>query len=154
VTRDTRIRSPETRIQEILEKLKARRFWITPQRLAVLEVLVSADSHPSLEDIYAQVKKRFPTTSLATVYKTVSLLKEMHEVLELGFPDAGNRYDSAKPYPHPHAICTRCRKIVDPELGSLSDLAEEMRRKTGFKILSHRLDFFGLCPDCQEKEKQ
>jgi Fur family peroxide stress response transcriptional regulator len=47
-------------------------------------------------------------------------------------------------------ICTRCRKIMDPELSSLDELSEEMRKKTGYRVLSHRLDFFGLCPACQE----
>ena len=59
-----------------------------------------------------KVKKVFPTTSLATVYKTVALLKELNEVLELGFPEGSNRYDGNKPYPHPHLICTKCNIFV------------------------------------------
>jgi len=144
-------RHAQERLQQMLEKLKRRRFRITPQRLAVLEILVESDFHPSVETIFAQVRKRFPTTSLATVYKTVGLLKEMHEVLELGFHDAGNRYDARKPFPHPHVICTSCGRIRDPELSGLQELAEEMGRKTGFTIVTHRLDFYGVCPECREK---
>ena len=106
---------------------------------------------PSVEEIYKEVMKLFPTTSLATVYKTITLLKELNEVLELGFPDGSNRYDGSKPYPHPHAICTKCKKILDPEISSVHELSEEMKQKTGFVISSHRLDFFGLCPECQGK---
>ena len=47
-------------------------------------------------------------TSLATAYKTVTLLKEIGEVLELGFGNDSNRHDGNKPYPHPHLICTKC----------------------------------------------
>jgi len=139
------------RIAEMLAKLKSRDFRITPQRYAVLSILANSEGHPSVEQIYKKVKAQFPTTSLATVYKTVALLKELNEVLELGFHDGNNRYDGHKPYPHPHVICTSCRSIMDPDLISLDDLSREMSKKTGYKILTHRLDFFGLCPACQRK---
>jgi len=142
---------PQKRVEEMLSKLKSRDFRITPQRLAVLKILASSESHPSVDDIYKEVKALFPTTSLATVYKTVSLLKELNEVLELGFPDGSNRYDGYNPVPHPHAICMTCKKIMDPELMNIDELSVEMSRKTGYKIFHHRLDFFGLCPDCQQK---
>jgi Fur family transcriptional regulator, peroxide stress response regulator len=137
------------RLERMLSKLKGKNFRLTPQRLAVLKILANDETHPSVAQVFNQVKAEFPTTSLATVYKTVILLKELNEVLELGFPDGSNRYDGAKPFPHPHMICTRCKKIVDPELNTLSDLHKEVSRKTGFQILHHRLDFFGLCPECQ-----
>jgi Fur family transcriptional regulator, peroxide stress response regulator len=142
---------PQKRVEEMLSKLKSRDFRITPQRLAILKILAASESHPSVDDIYKEVKTLFPTTSLATVYKTVSLLKELNEVLELGFPDGSNRYDGFNPVPHPHAICMKCKKIMDPELMNIEALSEEMSRKTGYKIFHHRLDFFGLCPECQQK---
>lgn len=141
----------ENRLQRMLSELKGKNFRLTPQRLAVLKILAEDETHPSVGQVYDRVIKEFPTTSLATVYKTIILLKELNEVLELGFPDGSNRYDGAKPFPHPHMICTRCKKIVDPELTSLSDLNQEMSRKTGYQILYHRLDFFGLCPECQSE---
>jgi len=142
---------PQKRVEEMLSKLKSRDFRITPQRLAILRILAESDGHPSVDTIYQEVKAEFPTTSLATVYKTVSLLKELNEVLELGFPDGSNRYDGYNPVPHPHAICMKCKKIMDPELMNIDALSEEMSRKTGYKIFYHRLDFFGLCPECQQK---
>ena len=141
---------PKDRLNSMLGKLKEHNFRITPQRVAILNELASNDTHPSVENVYEQVKKNFSTTSRATVYKTVALLKELNEILELGFPDGGNRYDGNKPYPHPHLICTQCKKIVDPDLQSLTEMTSELVLETGFKILNHRLDFFGICPDCQE----
>ena len=139
------------RLERMLEKLRERKFRITPQRLAVLKILAESKGHPSAETIYKQVRKVFPTTSLATIYKTVSLLKELGEVLELGFPEGSNRYDGNKPYPHPHIICVRCKKIIDPDLRGIERLSEEVSQKTGFRILNHRVDFFGLCPECQSE---
>ena len=74
------------------------------------------------------------------------------EVLELGFPDGSNRYDGNKPTPHPHVICIKCKKIVDPDLDSLDEMKKEVALETNFKILSHRLDFFGICSNCMAEE--
>jgi len=141
----------EDRLDQMLTRVRERSFRLTPQRMAILKILAYSEDHPTVDEIHHQVKARFPTTSIATVYKTVALLKEIDEVLELGFPDGSNRYDGNRPYPHPHAVCTRCKKIMDPEISSVEELSEEMKKKTGYTISFHRLDFFGLCPECQEK---
>ncbi|MBM4329375.1 MAG: transcriptional repressor [Deltaproteobacteria bacterium] len=143
-------RRSEKRFQQMLDKLRSLDFRITPQRLAVLRILSASEDHPTAEQIFEKVKTEFPTTSLATIYKTIALLKSLNEVLELGFPDGSNRYDGNKPFPHPHVVCVRCRKIMDPELISLDELKDEISKKTGFRIQHHRLDFFGLCRECQE----
>ena len=142
----------EQRLNQMLSKLKKHDFRLTPQRLAVLNVLAVSEGHPTVERIYETVRAEFPTTSIATIYKTVNLLKQLNEVLELGFPDGSNRYDGNKPYPHPHVICTKCKKIIDPNLGSLKDLTKEVIKETGFQILNHRVDFFGTCLDCQSRK--
>ena len=144
----------EDRLAQMLAKLKGRDFRLTPQRLAILTILASSEDHPTVDAIYSEVRCTFPTTSIATVYKTIALLKELNEVLELGFPDGSNRYDGNKPYPHPHAICVKCKKIMDPEISSVEKLSEEMKQKTGYVLSYHRLDFFGLCPECQGNHKR
>ncbi len=141
----------EQRLNQMLSKLKEHDFRITPQRLAVLKVLGVSEGHPTVERIYETVRAQFPTTSIATIYKTVKLLKQINEVLEIAFPDGSNRYDGNKPFPHPHVICVRCKKIIDPDLRSLKDITAEVVDETGFDILSHRLDFFGICGDCKRE---
>jgi Fur family peroxide stress response transcriptional regulator len=138
-------------MEKMVAKLREGAFRITPQRLAILEIMAAGAGHPSVDQVYEQIKKGFPTTSLATVYKTVNLLKSMNEVLELGFADMGSRYDGAKPYPHPHVICTKCGRIVDPAHISMDDLTLKLEQETGFKITRHQLYFFGECRDCSEK---
>ena len=141
---------PQVRMDTMINKLKERDFRITPQRLAVLRILAESEGHPSVEDIFRQVKPIFPTTSLATIYKTVNLLKNIGEVVELDFSEESNRYDGNRPYPHPHLICTKCKTVVDPDMVTISDLSEELAKKTGYEIVTHRLDFFGICPRCQK----
>ena len=141
---------PGVRLEEMLQRLKDQDFRVTPQRLAVLKILAVSDEHPSVEMIYEKVRPDFPTTSLATIYKTVNLLKQIGEVVELDFSEESNRYDGNKPYPHPHLICTQCKTVVDPDMATVTELSKELAKKTGYKIVNHRLDFFGVCPRCQE----
>lgn len=139
------------RFEIIIQKLRDNGHKITPQRLAIVDILAKSEGHPSVENIYDQVKRTFPTMSLATVYRNIVLIKSLGEVLELGFPDGSNRYDGNKPYPHPHVICIKCNKIVDPDLASLDEMKKEVASETHFKILNHRLDFFGICNNCLEE---
>ncbi len=142
---------PKIRLEIMIQKMREKGLRITPQRIAILRVLSKSKGHPSVENIYEQVNEEFPTTSVATVYKNVSMLKELGEVLELSFGSESSRYDGNKPNPHPHLICTKCKKIIDPDLDSLKDVSTELINETGFRITSHRLDFFGICPECQAK---
>lgn len=143
---------PRERFASVLKKLRENKHKLTPQRLAIAKILVRSEGHPNVEKIYERLQDDFPTMSLATVYRNVLLLKSLGEVLELGFPDGSNRYDGNKPYPHPHVVCLKCKKIIDPELTTLKDMTEEVANETGFHILTHRLDFFGLCGGCKNKE--
>ncbi len=139
---------PDQRYHSILRKLRDHNHKLTPQRIAIVKVLAHSDGHPNVEKIYEALQDDFPTMSLATVYRNVILLKSLGEVLELGFPDGSNRYDGNRPYPHPHVICVKCKKVIDPDLSTLQDMAQEVAQETGFKILTHRLDFFGICQNC------
>jgi Fur family peroxide stress response transcriptional regulator len=136
----------------MLRKLKAHGYKLTPQRLAIAKVLSVSKGHPNVETIFERLQDSFPTMSLATVYRSVMLFKSFGEVLELGFPDGSNRYDGNNPNPHPHVICIKCKKIVDPELESLDEMKKEVALETNFKILNHRLDFFGICSNCMAEK--
>ena len=140
------------RFEIIIRKLRDSGCKITPQRMAIVKILAGSEGHPSVEHIYKQIKSDFPRMSLATVYRNIILIKSLGEILELGFPDGSNRYDGNKPYPHPHVICVKCKKIVDPKLDSFEDMKKEVSAETKFKILNHRLDFFGICSNCMAEE--
>jgi Fur family peroxide stress response transcriptional regulator len=139
----------EGRVEELVTALRGKGHRLTPQRLAVLRVLVGSADHPSVEQIYEEVRRQHPMISRATVYKTVETLKEMAQVLELEFSGAGNRYDGRRAEPHPHLVCRGCGSIRDVELPALSREAREVAEKTGYELLGHRLDLYGVCPACQ-----
>lgn len=142
--------STDQRLEQMIAALRDAGHRITPQRLAVLKILAESRDHPSVEAIHGQIVREFPTTSLATVYKTITLLKKLREVLELAFAEGGSRYDGKLPFPHPHVVCSQCGAIVDPQFSGMAEMAAEMARKSGFRITHHRLDFIGLCPRCRQ----
>jgi Fur family peroxide stress response transcriptional regulator len=141
------------RFETLVSKLKQHGHRLTPQRLAILRIFTSSRDHPSVEQVYDQIKEQFPMTSLATVYKTVALLKEEGELLELGFANGSTRYDGYRPYPHPHLICIRCHRIIDLEGEGLDQPSFELAEKYGFHLVSHRHDLFGICPSCLALEE-
>ena len=139
------------RLDKLVERLREKGFRATPQRLEVLRLLLTSDAHPSAEGLYDQLKRRFPTLSLATVYKTIETLRSMGEVLDLEFKRGSTRYDGRFPYPHTHLICSNCGRIEDllhdPVTSDLSRAVTE----TGFALSKYRFDLYGLCKDCREK---
>ncbi len=143
----------QARFRQLVAKLKERRYRATPQRVALLKIIAASEGHPSAAQMFEQIRHLFPTTTLATVYKTLTLLKQMGEVLELEFSSAENRYDGNNPYPHLHLLCFQCRKIVDPQVDLLSRLPTQVAKKTGFQITGQRFDLYGICPDCQSKAR-
>ena len=142
----------QARFEELTQKLRERQCRMTPQRVALLRLLTSAEDHPSAAQLYERLRAQFPTTSLATVYKTLSLLYDMGEVLELGFGNHEARFDANRPDPHPHLICLRCWKIVDGEPSLVPSQVQEVAKGSGFQVTGHRLDVYGFCPDCQASE--
>ncbi len=141
------------RLDTLLQRLRQGGNRLTPQRLAIVRALLAHRGHPTVEQLHQAILPDFPTTSLATVYKTIALLKDQGEVLELGFGELGNRYDGRRPAPHPHLVCTRCGAVVDPEedgQGILQSLVDFLARQSGFAVSTHRLELFGLCPACRK----
>ena len=142
---------PQKRLEQMIRVLKDKGCRLTPQRLTILRILSKSEGHPSAEQIFEQIRADYPTTSLATIYKTLSLLKHVGEVFEVNFASLGSHYDGNKPYPHPHLICTKCGQILDPEFGPVAGISQEIARQTGYKITHQQLNFFGLCPQCQQE---
>ncbi|MEJ5314740.1 MULTISPECIES: Fur family transcriptional regulator [Anaerolinea] len=146
------MRDPEQRFQELMAKLRARAYRLTPQRVALIRLLAYSEGHPDAAELYRRLLDQFPTTSLATVYKTLNLLKEMGEVLEIeinGIGGEGSRFDGNDPAPHPHLICVRCHRIMDGQVSLTEEILQTVQGQSGYRVISHRLDFYGICPECQ-----
>lgn len=141
--------------QEVLvkaaEKLREHKIKNTPQRQVILAYLMNSHEHPSIDMIYAYVRKNGFSVSLATVYNTLELLLTHELIIEIAADTEGHmRYDYFAS-PHYHVICTRCNKIVDVFDDSYRRLEAEAHQKTGYRIFNSQYEVYGLCPDCQQK---
>ncbi|MCC6346956.1 MAG: transcriptional repressor [Nitrospirales bacterium] len=134
-----------------MEKFKETGLKLTPQRLAILDYLEGNAEHPSAEDVYRAVAKKFPTMSFATVYNTLEALRRRGSVLELTIDPGKKRFDP-NTQPHHHLICLRCRRIVDI-LGEY-DLNLSDERKNDFDIIGNHIEFYGICPKCKRTESE
>ena len=141
---------PQVRFDELIAALKERDFRLTPQRVELVRLIASSEGHPSAGQLYTRIKSKFPTMSHATVYKTLALLKEMGQVLEIDLRD-DSHYDGNRPQPHPHLICIQCNKIIDGEADFDPFAIHKLEQVSGYKILRSQVSFYGLCPDCKKE---
>ena len=118
------------------------------QREAILRILRGTTSHPAADWIYERVRREIPHISLGTVYRNLRLLKQDGEILELEFAGAQSRFDGNVQYHH-HFICEQCGRIFDVYEPMNKAMNDRVAEKTGFKVNDHRLEFRGLCEDCQ-----
>jgi len=133
------------RLDEFVKRCKEYGLKITPQRLAVYEVLLKSRNHPTVEEIYEEVKKMYPYVSLATVYRTLETLERLGLVKRVCFWENSARYD-ANPVEHHHLICESCGKIEDVEVSGGLQLPQEVK---GFKVFGYSVNVYGLCPECR-----
>lgn len=123
----------------------------TTQRSLVLEYVRSTKTHPDASEVYSNVKKRLPGISLSTVYRTLAYLRDKGEVIELRGPDGVGHYDGDVA-DHAHFSCVSCGKLWDIESSGADTRALERAGRMGFEVHGSRLEVFGLCSGCQQKE--
>lgn len=122
------------------------RTRLTPQRRAVLDLIVDREGSFTAADLFQEARRRHPELGLATVYRTVDLLRRTGSVRPLA-GDARPAYVRCEPGHHHHLICLACGAVEETELcGAPSP--SELRRRYGFVAETHELDVYGTCADC------
>ncbi|MDA3847563.1 MAG: Fur family transcriptional regulator [Vallitaleaceae bacterium] len=134
-------------MQQLADTLKNKQLKVTPQRLAIYNILYNSKEHPTAEIIYQSLQDTHPTMSLATVYKTIDTLKKSNLIVELKTNGDSYRYD-ADISEHHHGICGSCGEVFDIFTNRLDTLILEVQKDTDFHIDSHHIYFKGTCPMC------
>ena len=138
--------------EEIISLLKQQGHRITPQRLAIFELILSSESHPSSDDVYHEIKKKYPSVSLATIYKNIRLLSDLGLISELNFESQPARYDS-NTSPHINVVCPVCGLIIDHESDLLNQIENLLKKEIGGKSELHLIIVNQICNSCSQKEK-
>ena len=124
---------------------------ITPQRQAIIRYLIASHSHPTADEIYQALSPDFPNISVATIYNNLRVFKSIGIVKELTYGDASSRFDF-NTHNHYHVICEKCGKIVDFHYPQLDEV-EQLAHITEFDVTHHRMEIYGICKECKDKEE-
>jgi Fur family ferric uptake transcriptional regulator len=142
----------EKRIEKVKQMLQAQGYKLTPQREATVRVLLeNEEDHLSAEDVFMLVKDKAPEIGLATVYRTLELLSDLHVVEKMNFGDGVARYDlrnDSSNHHHHHLICVQCGSVDEILEDWLGPLEQRLEKEYNFHVLDHRLDFQGICHRC------
>ena len=125
--------------------------------LMVLNILSAhGDEHLTVEEIYDLAKEESPEIGLATIYRTVQVLLELHVIEKVTFDDGFARYElngeeTGSGHRHHHAICTQCGKVYSLETDLLDTLEKQVFESLGFEVTDHEVKLYGLCSACRRK---
>jgi len=137
-----------------LTTLKSSGMRLTPQRIAICQLLCESKEHPTSGMIYEQVRAQYPSLSLMTVYNTLDKLVNLGLVTLLGTVGDDNTHYDGDTSSHINLACISCHKIVDLNFPQISNFDHEVSGTSGYKILGIRMMYYGLCPNCQNSTIQ
>ena len=139
--------------ESIIQNLKERGLRITPQRLAIIEVLIEKGHlHPGASFIYKEARKKSRSLSLSTTYATINEFSRYGIIKTLQFDGIENRCEGNLDE-HINLICEQCREIIDYEIPICLD-QKDVAKKTGFTVTNSRLEYYGYCRDCSQDKKR
>ncbi len=127
-------------------------FRMTNQREVILEEIGRYKGHPTADLLYERIKKKLPHISLATVYRNLEILSEVGKIRKLEISGRQKRFDRELKE-HNHIYCLQCHRIDNIHMVSEQMLASGSEKEIGYKISGCRIEFFGICPECQRKNK-
>ena len=134
---------------QLTQVLREKGYKVTPQRLAVYDVLAHTKVHPSAEMIFNRLQPNYPTMSLATVYKTIEILKDLGLVQILNAGEDSFRYD-ADTSDHAHVRCLECGRVDDIHGIDASAFVDNVAKGTSYELVGKQFYFYGVCPDCKK----
>lgn len=143
--------------EKVKDLLREKGLKVTSQRLMVLNILSAhGDEHLTVEEIYDLAKEESPEIGLATIYRTVQVLLELHVIEKVTFDDVFARYElngeeTGSGHRHHHAICTQCGKVYSLETDLLDTLEKQVFESLGFEVTDHEVKLYGLCSACRRK---
>jgi Fur family peroxide stress response transcriptional regulator len=134
---------------ERFERLcRDRGIRVTPQRVAVYGLLARDNTHPTAEAVYARLRRRMSSLSLATVYRVLECLEREGLVHRVSAFDGVARYE-AKLNRHHHFVCRVCDSIIDSEDNGIEECSLPRRAPTGFVPDELEIRILGICSTCR-----
>lgn len=143
-------RADEADLARALERAGAR---LTEPRRRVLREIARRTGHFTAADLLAGTAVEETAAGRATVFRTLELVTALGLVERLDLPSGEHAYVRCEPTHHHHAICSRCGRSTEVDDCGIAAVAAEVARRTGYRIDRHRLELFGVCPECARTER-
>ena len=139
------------RLDQYLAKSQLKQ---SKQRNYIIEEFLKLDAHVSAEDLHGVLKNTEHNPGLATVYRTLNLLKDAGLVDQKQFSDGKSVFEVLAPDSHhDHLICVSCHKVIEFENPEIEKLQGEVAQRYGFRLTHHSLDLFGYCSECLKTKR-
>lgn len=133
----------------IVQAFRSAGYQATPNRRLMAELVAASDGHFSAADLLDRARQRRAKVGRATVFRALELLTALRIVERLDLPNRSHAYVLCDPDAHHHhLVCSACGRSIDVADGELARLVEEIGRRNGYRIDTHRLELFGTCPTC------
>lgn len=128
--------------------LREHNLKATPQRLAIIDI-IDCCGHINIDGLYEEVKKRFNSISLATIYKNINAMIENFLLVEVKLPNKKSVYEIIK-HEHSHLLCKHCGEVIDVTVDT-SKMVQDISSQYNFDINGSDLVLFGTCPSCKKQ---
>jgi Fe2+ or Zn2+ uptake regulation protein len=140
-------------IDHLRDTFRAAGLRLTSQRCLIMEVLEASDGHLEAEALYDQAKTLDPNISLATVYRTLAVLKEMGLVEEHRLGEEHSHYESVRSGPHYHFTCLSCGEVIEFNTSLMAQIEQELVEREGVRVIGVHLHLSGYCARCQHQNQ-
>jgi len=124
---------------------------LTPQRRLILDILSKADDHLDAQAIYERARSQEAHLSLATVYRTLSILKETGLVHELHLDHEHHHYELSGKEDHSHLVCLGCGCVIEVDNAAFVEAAMAVGQAHGFDLASAQVELTGYCRECSSE---
>ena len=138
-------------IASLVDAMDAAGYRLTEPRLTVAELIAAREGHFTAADLIEDARVRGLGIGRATIFRVLDLLTELEVLERVGLPSGEHAYVPCRPRRHHHhIICERCGRVADVGDQGLVAALEDIERRTGWRIGSHRLELYGRCPHCRD----
>lgn len=136
-------------VAPFLTALERAGYRLTEPRREVAALIAGQTGHFAAADIVEEARTRRLGVGRATVFRTLDVLSDVGVVERIDLPSGEHAYLACEPVHHHHVICSSCGQSRDVDDARVRSVVRDVERRTGYRIDGHRLELFGLCPDCQ-----
>ena len=141
-------------VEKAAQSLQEMGYRLTPQRLMILEAVLSSEDHVTAEELYEHVKSRYPHISFSTVYRTMEVLRDAGFVTQTDLGGGRVQYHPVDKAKHHHLICQSCGHVEEVSDEIFAGLRKDLQQKYGFDALLTHFAIFGRCRVCRERESR